>query len=74
MPKVISAEAGTQASLAPEPLPLSAWAHILVNILAFDPINNSLKDVVFSSSHSCLINEKAEAQKGEWLVKVTQQV
>lgn len=64
-------QGGTQASLAPEPLPHTAWAHILVNNMVFDPINNSLKDAVFSSSHSPLINEKAEAQKGAWLAKVT---
>lgn len=64
-------EPGQPGSRAPA---LSAWVHILVNIMAFDPINNSLKDTLFSSSHSSLINAKAETQKGEWLAKVTQQV
>lgn len=29
---------------------------------------------MFLSSYSCLMDEKAEAHKGEWLAKVTQQV
>lgn len=52
----------------------SLGSHILVNIMAFDPIDSSLKDAVFSSSHFPLINEKAEVQQGAWLAKVTQQV
>lgn len=52
----------------------SLGSYIIVNIMAFDPIDSSLKDAVFSSSNFPLINEKAEAQKGAWLAKVIQQV
>jgi hypothetical protein len=70
---VVKARNGTQASLASEPLSFCAWLTSLGNTVAFNLINNSLKDSMFSSPHS-LMNDKAEAHKGEWLSKVIQQV